>query len=291
MNPTLLLTALAPLVWGSTYLLTTSYLSNLSPMLLATLRVLPAGLLLMLLVRTWPPREWWLKIGVLALLKQSLFFALLYASALRLPGGVAATIGASTPAIVMLLALPLLGQKPTARGLALAAVSLVGVGLISLNGGARLDGLGLLAALGFAFVNALGSVLLKRWGWPQGATPLHQTAWELTLAGLFLLPFSLGGMEALGQVSALGWAALAFLTVVSTALAALVWQRGLNLLPVQQVSLLSPLSPLTAVILDLVVLHRALTPSQLLGAALVIGSVVVNALPDKATPPTAAQAS
>ena len=195
------------------------------------------------------------------------------------------------PLAGLVVALPLLGQKPTARGLALAAVSLVGVGLISLNGGARLDGLGLLAALGFAFVNALGSVLLKRWGWPQGATPLHQTAWELTLAGLFLLPFSLGGLEALGQVSALGWAALAFLTVVSTALAALVWQRGLNLLPVQQVSLLSPLSPLTAVILDLVVLHRALTPSQLLGAALVIGSVVVNALPEKATPPTAAQAS
>ncbi|MFC4427667.1 DMT family transporter [Deinococcus navajonensis] len=281
MNPVLLLTALAPLIWGSTYLITTTYLDHLPAPLLGTLRILPAGLLLLTLARRLPPREWWGRIAVLALLRQGLFFTLLYAAALLLPGGVAATVGASTAMMVVLLAFPLLGQRPSPRALTLAGTGLMGVALISLTAGGQLSVLGLLCALGFAFVNALGVVLFKRWGWPQGATPLHQVAWELTLGGLFLLPLSLGSLPTLAQVDLAGGIALLFLTLVGTGLAAMLWQRGLNSLPVQQVSLLSPLSPLTAVVLDVLVLHRGLTPVQLLGSGLVLGSVLATAWPEK----------
>lgn len=48
------LTALAPAIWGSTYLVTTQWLPDGYPGLLALLRALPAGLLLLLFVRRLP---------------------------------------------------------------------------------------------------------------------------------------------------------------------------------------------------------------------------------------------
>ncbi|MEE9863659.1 hypothetical protein PQV88_21150, partial [Escherichia coli] len=41
--PDLLFTAIAPAIWGSTYIVTTQYLPNFSPMTVAMLRALPAG--------------------------------------------------------------------------------------------------------------------------------------------------------------------------------------------------------------------------------------------------------
>ncbi len=42
-TPDLLFTAIAPAIWGSTYIVTTQYLPNFSPMTVAMLRALPAG--------------------------------------------------------------------------------------------------------------------------------------------------------------------------------------------------------------------------------------------------------
>lgn len=282
MNPVLLLTALAPLVWGSTYLITTTYLNELPAPLLGTLRILPAGFLLLILFpRRLPPRAWWGRVAVLGLLRQGLFFVLLYAAALHLPGGVAATIGGSTAMLVILLAWPLLKQRPSARNLALAAAGLLGVALISLTAKVTLSPLGILYAVGFALVNALGVVLFKRWGLPPGAKPADQAAWELVMGGLMLLPLSLGSFAALGHVNAAGWAALAFLTLIGTAVAAILWQRGLTVLPVQQVSLLGPLSPFTALMLDYFVAHSKLSAPQAAGAALILASVLLAALPER----------
>ena len=51
-NPSdLLLTAIAPAIWGSTYIVTTEFLAGFSPMTVALLRALPAGLLLLLIGR------------------------------------------------------------------------------------------------------------------------------------------------------------------------------------------------------------------------------------------------
>ena len=52
----LLLTALAPAIWGSTYLVTTNWLPQGYPLTVAMLRALPARILLRLLDRQWPDR-------------------------------------------------------------------------------------------------------------------------------------------------------------------------------------------------------------------------------------------
>ncbi len=91
-TPDLLFTAIAPAIWGSTYIVTTQYLPNFSPMTVAMLRALPAGLLLVMIVRQIPTGIWWMRIFILGALNISLFWSLLFISVYRLPGGVAATV-------------------------------------------------------------------------------------------------------------------------------------------------------------------------------------------------------
>ncbi|MCG2601145.1 MAG: hypothetical protein KBO59_26975, partial [Achromobacter sp.] len=90
----LLLTAAAPAIWGSTYVVTTLMLPQGYPLTVAMLRALPAGLLLLLAVRQLPHGIWWLRTAILGALNFSVFWALLFVAAYRLPGGVAATLGA-----------------------------------------------------------------------------------------------------------------------------------------------------------------------------------------------------
>ena len=95
----ILLTATAPAIWGSTYIVTTELLPPGYPLTVAMLRALPAGLLLLLIVRQLPQGIWWPRTFLLGALNFSFFWAMLFVSAYRLPGGVAATVGAIQPLI------------------------------------------------------------------------------------------------------------------------------------------------------------------------------------------------
>ena len=74
------ITALAPLSWGTSYLVTSELLPPSRPLLAAVLRALPAGLLLLALTRTLPRGAWWWKAPVLGGLNIGVFFALLSSS-------------------------------------------------------------------------------------------------------------------------------------------------------------------------------------------------------------------
>ena len=83
------LAATAPAIWGSTYIVTTLMLPDGYPLTIAMLRALPAGLILLVLVRQLPPVEWLGKVMILGALNFTIFWALLFVAANRLPGGVA----------------------------------------------------------------------------------------------------------------------------------------------------------------------------------------------------------
>lgn len=101
--------ATAPAIWGSTYIVTTLMLPDGYPLTIAMLRALPAGLILLVLVRQLPPVEWLGKVMILGALNFTIFWALLFVAAYRLPGGVAATLGAVQPLVVLALSSLLLG--------------------------------------------------------------------------------------------------------------------------------------------------------------------------------------
>jgi putative NADH-flavin reductase len=180
-NRTLVLgvTALAPAIWGTTYLVTTELLPPQRPLLAAVVRALPAGLLLVAVTRRLPRGAWWWRAAVLGALNIGFFFALLFVAAYRLPGGVAATVGAVQPLLVAALSAGLLGDRLTPRTVLAGAAGVAGVGLLVLRADARLDGVGVLAALGGAVVMAVGVVLSKRWS--SSAPLLATTGWPLAV--------------------------------------------------------------------------------------------------------------
>jgi probable blue pigment (indigoidine) exporter len=269
-------TALTPVIWGTTYLVTTQSLPPGSPMLTATIRALPAGLALVAITRRLPSGAWWWRAAVLGTLNIGVFFALLFIAAYRLPGGVAAVLGAVGPLLTIGLSAVLLRARPAARAVAAGMAGVLGVGLVVLRPDTGYDPIGIAAGLLGAVSMVFGTVLTKRWGRPDGVGALAFTGWQLTAGGLLLAPAALlvGGLPA--QLTMTNIAGYGYLSIVGTALAYWLWFRGVAALPASSVAFLGLLSPVTAAALGWAVLAQALTPIQLLGGLIALGSTFVG---------------
>lgn len=266
----ILSTALAPAVWGSTYIVATELLPGAPPLSVAAIRALPAGLILLLLVRRLPQGEWLWRSLVLGALNFTIFWALLFVAAYRLPGGIAATVGAVQPLIVVLAAGAVLGTRVTGRAVLAAVLGMAGVALLVLQGGATPDMVGIAAALGGAFSMAFGTVLTRKWQPPVSALVL--TAWQLTAGGLLLLPLALLLDPPMPVPDGGSTAGMGYL-VLFTALTYILWFRGVALLEPAAVSSLGFLSPLTAILLGWIILDQSLSLLQAIGAVVVVASI------------------
>jgi probable blue pigment (indigoidine) exporter len=277
-------TAVAPALWGTTYLVTTELLPPGRPLLAALLRALPAGLLLVAVTRQLPAGGWWWRALVLGSLNIGAFFALLFVAAHRLPGGVAATVGAVQPLLVAALSAGLLGRRLTVRTVVAGAAGIAGVGLLVLRADARLDAVGIAAALGGAAVMAVGVVLSKRWASP--APLLATTGWQLVAGGLVLAPVALLVEGPPPALTAANVAGHLYLGLLGTALAYALWFRGLRALPATDVTFLGLLSPVVATAAGWAVAGQALTTGQLVGAAVVLAALAAGQTPPRhpATP-------
>jgi len=269
------LTALAPAVWGSTYLVTTELLPPDRPLLASVIRALPAGLILVAMGRTLPQGIWWARAAVLGVLNIGAFFYFLFVAAYHLPGGVAALVMSVQPMIVLLLGAGLLGARILPIHLLACLLGAVGVGLLVLQPDAGLDLVGVLAGLAGAASMATGMVLTKRWGRPDGVGVLTFTGWQLTVGGTVLLPFMLAGEGLPDTITAANVSGFVYLSVIGALLAYAVWFRGIDKLPALAVSFLSFASPLAATVLGYLVLRQALSPLQIAGAVVVVASVII----------------
>ncbi|WP_369259342.1 EamA family transporter [Streptomyces sp. R35] len=277
------LTALAPVSWGSTYAVTTEFLPPDRPLFTAVMRALPAGLLLLALARVLPRGVWWGKAVVLGALNIGAFFPLLFLSAYRLPGGMAAVVGSIGPLFVAGLSVLLLGDRPTLRAILTGIAAALGVSLVVLKAAGALDLVGVLAALASTASMSTGTVLTKRWGRPDGVGPLALTAWQLTAGGLLIAPVALlveGAPPALDGRAVGGYL---YLALANTAVAYWLWFRGIGRLTATQVTFLGPLSPLTAAVIGWAALGQTLTTVQVAGMALAFGATVFGQLGPRAT--------
>lgn len=283
-NTDLLITAMAPVIWGSTYLVTTEYLPAGYPITVAMLRALPVGLLLLLVVRQLPSGTWWLKVTLLGALNFSLFWWLLFVSAYRLPGGVAATLGAIQPLIVIVLARLLLGSPVRALSVIAALAGLGGIAFLILTPQTSVDPIGVGAGLAGAVSMAAGTVLSRRW--QPTVSLLTFTAWQLVAGGLLLLPAAMWLEPTLPNLSQSNLYGFMYLGLIGAALTYMLWFRGIALLEPSLVSTLGFLSPLTAVVIGWYVLEQSLSAWQLLGACIVFMSVWISQYANhKATTP------
>lgn len=274
----LLLTSLAPLSWGTTYIVTTELLPADHPLLAGLLRSLPAGLVALAIGRTLPPHGWWLKSLALGILNIGAFFPLLFLAAERLPGGVAAAVAGVQPLIILGLGALVLRDRIRPLTATAAAVGAGGVALVVLGPAAELDIVGIIAAVGGVSATALGMILTKRWGRPSGVGPVAYAGWQLTAGGLFLLPLALA-FEGLPP-SVDGRAVLGYLWLgtVGGLIAYTLWFRGIQELPVIAPGLLALLSPVIATILGTLLAGETFTPVQAVGMSLVLGALVTGQL-------------
>lgn len=268
---TFVLTGLAPAIWGSTYVATTELLPAGYPLHVAMLRALPAGLLLLLVVRTLPHGHWWWRVTVLGALNFTFFWAMLFVSAYRLPGGVAATVGAVQPLIVIGLARMVMGRRITTASVLAALAGLVGVALLVLTPRAALDPIGIAAGLAGALSMAAGTVLSRHW---QPDVPaLTFTAWQLTAGGLLLVPLAFMVEPSLPTLTGLNLLGFLWLGLIGGALTYIIWFRGVARLEPAAVASLGFLSPLVATLLGWLLLGQSLSPLQVVGFATVLASV------------------
>jgi drug/metabolite transporter (DMT)-like permease len=152
--------------------------------------------------------------------------------------------------------------------------------------------IGVLSAFGFAFYSLMGKAVSQR----------HINSWTATLsafsvAAIILLPIALI-VSALGQASApineaasyslfslgtqwSGWLILFILAVVPTLGGFGFYTASLGYLPAGTANLLATLEPVLTTILAYVLLNETLSPTQLLGAGLIVFSVVLLRLEER----------
>lgn len=266
----ILLTAIAPVIWGSTYIVTTELLPQGYPIHVAMLRALPAGLFLLLLVRQLPQGVWWTRSFILGALNFSFFLCMLFVSAYRLPGGVAATVGAIQPLIVIALSRIFLGSPLKLMAIVAGLAGIGGVALLVLTPNAALDPVGVIAGLAGAVSMAFGTVFSRYWQPP--VSPLAFTAWQMTAGGLLLVPVALIFEPPLPALTLTNWLGFIQLGLVGTALTYVMWFRGISRLGPSAVSPLGFLSPAVAVLIGWIVLGQSLGLMQILGIVVVLAS-------------------
>ncbi|MFL6022114.1 MAG: EamA family transporter [Marmoricola sp.] len=271
---TVLLTAVAPMAWGSTYIVTENYLPPDRPLFAALVRALPVGLVLLALRRELPPKGWRLRAVVLGLCNIGLFFPLIFLAAYHLPGGLAATLQATSPLAVMAIAWPLIGERPAPVRVGAGLVGIVGVALLVLRNPGHIDTLGLVGAFGSVLVSALGFVLVKRW--PAPTDLLTLVYWQLVVGGLALLPVALLVEGAPPALDAQAVAGFSWIAIAGTGLAYFCWFRGLSRMPAGAAALVGLINPVVGTVLGIAFASEAFGPTQALGMALVLGGVLAG---------------
>lgn len=272
----LLITALTPVIWATTYYVTTEFLPPDRPILAGFLRAFPAGLILMAWFRVLPRGQWWWKATVLGVVNIGAFFGFLFWTAYLLPGGVAAVVTNTSPLWVIGLAPLILGTRLKGVHLLTALIAIVGVAALVLGPGVELNPLGVSTGLAGSLLMALGIVLAKKFGRPEGVPGLAVTGWQLTLGGLFLLPFlAIEGLP--DELTAMNIGGYAYLCLIGGVLAYGIWFRGIALLDPVQVAMLGILSPLTATVIGVVFNGERLSMIQWAGgAAIVVALLLAN---------------
>lgn len=268
-----LLTALAPIIWGSTYIVTTQLLPPDRPFTAALIRVFPAGFLLLLFTRRIPAHREIGRLLILSALNIGVFQALLFVAAYRLPGGLAAVLGAIQPLLVMVLLWAVDRHSPNKITLWAALSGVFGMAILLLSPQTIFEPIGIAAALLGAGCMATGVWLTRRWQINMPVMAL--TGWQLVLGGMMLAPAACLLDAPLPTLTASQYAAYTYLSLAGAFVAYGLWFRGITRLPGVAVASLGLLSPLTAVLLGWIMLSQTLSSAALFGFIIVLISVLV----------------
>ena len=184
------------------------------------------------------------------------------------------------PIFAIALAAIILKEKITRRFLVLAVTAIVG-GYFVTFGDQPLNEwsdktiiaalLSLLAAFSWGSSTVLGKHALNRLSF-KTVTSLRLT---VTAAIMFFILISTGEAETISQVSIENWKYIFIIVLTTGSIALFIYYYGLNHLPASHVTLYELFWPLSAVAMDWYIYGRVISVVQLLGAAMLLGSILL----------------
>ncbi len=281
----LLAFAIIYFVWGSTFLAIRVGVHEVPPFLLAGIRFFVSGIVLYgwMRLRGAPPpsRTEWASATLLGALIFLVDYGCLFWAEQRVPSGIAAVVLATIPVFITLLEISFLHtQRLTVRlGLALLA-GLCGVAVLTVPsfsfGEVPINRAGALALLVASFTWSVATILTRRLTLPS-SKPMSAAAQMLTGgAQLFVLAALSGEFVGfhLHAVSAKAWFALLYLIVAGSIVGFTAYVWLLHHESPTKVGTYAYVNPVVAVALGYFAGGEAVGPRTLLGALLVLISVI-----------------
>jgi drug/metabolite transporter (DMT)-like permease len=283
---TLLAFAIIYFVWGSTFLAIRVGVREVPPFLLAGMRFLAAGVILYAWMRlkgdASPTLGEWRSATLLAVLIFVFDYGLLFWAERRVPSGVAAVMMATIPVFMTLSEIVFLGTQRISVRLAVALV--VGIGgvavLVSHSatlGEGVIDTAGAAALVVGAISWSVASALTRRLMLP--ASKSMSSAAQMLSGGILLTLVAAAMGEFKGfhpqAVSLNAWVALVYLIVAGSILAFTAYVWLIHHESPTKVGTYAYVNPVVAVALGYFFGGEAVGPRTLLGALLVLVSVVV----------------
>ncbi|KAL6753825.1 Drug/Metabolite transporter superfamily [Haematococcus lacustris] len=260
----------------------------LSPLMMGTVRLLPAGALLVAwaVMRGRPhPSGWkaWAWVLAFGLVDGAAFQGFLAEGLQRTSAGLGSVIIDSQPLTVAVLAAILFGETLSSQAVQGLVLGVLGLLLLELPEQSLADALpedwassGELWMLAAAQAMAVGTVMV-RFVTRQGVDPVMATGWHMVLGGVVLLAAALVEDPHALEVSRQAAGALAQATYISVLGGAagygiFFWQASTKQ-NLTALSSLTFLTPVFAAVTGYFALNEVLTPPQLLGAAVTLSSV------------------
>ena len=266
-------------LWGGSFFFVGIAIAALTPLTIVLIRLSLAALtlwLVVLVMRVPPPATCraWVSLLIMGILNNVIPFSLIVWGQSHIESGLASIFNAMTPLFTVLVAGALLADERIS-GAKLLGVMLGLTGAAVMVGADALRGistevLAQLAVMGAAVSYGFSSVFGRRFK-GLGLNPIAIAAGQVTMSAILLAPAALYVEKPwlLPMPGGEVWAALAALAVFSTALAYILFFRVLASAGATNVSLVTFLVPVSAILLGTVFLGERLELTHLVGMLLI----------------------
>jgi drug/metabolite transporter (DMT)-like permease len=274
------------LIWGANYTVVKVVLTELAPLTIAAVRVTLATFLLFVFSATRRSgrtghtrltKADWTKMALLGLTGVALNQLLFVTGLNRTVPSHSSLMVATGPIFVLLLTATFL-DEPVGFGKVFGVLlSFAGVMALSLNADFTIDQTHvrgdittLCAVLSFAVYTVAGKEMVRRHG------ALLTTAWSHLFGALILIPMALAVRAPNpAALTPKGIASLLYMAVFSSAIAYLIFYRGLREIGAAKVAALSYFQPLLAIIISISLGQEHLAARVIYGGALILTGVFV----------------
>ncbi len=265
-----------PLLWGYQFVAIKVGVTEFPPLFFLALRFLAMALLLVPFVKK-PARQQFGPIAAISIFLGGLNFGLFYVGLGLGSGSLSAVAYQLATPFTVLLAWPLLAERPSLTTSAGVVLAFTGVVVLAAGPGLSANALPLLLVIGAAFSFAVSNVLTKRYG---PFDPLMLIAWSslLTVPQVLLMSLLLehGQLASLVMADQRGWLALAYTIFIGGIAGFGLWFWLIARCSMARVAPFGLLLPVFALMSSVLFLGDRVTPKLIFGGLLAISGVAIT---------------